>query len=153
MSCDYRIEVSCDFFGTHSCWVSTLLSLGSTGPVKVEIYCFLFDMWPLGQCVTWLCGWATLILSDHTAKLGVIGLAKVEIYRFLFVTWPQCWSVTWLCGWGPLNLSDHPAKFRVHRPYGTGNNGVCNISSNSSSISNSNSNAEVHKWPIWGNLW
>ena len=36
-------------------------------------------------------------------------------------------------------LSDQPAKFGVHRPYGTGNNGVCNVSSNS----NSNSNAEV----------
>ena len=44
---------------------------------------------------------------------------------------------------GPLVLSDHPAKFRVDRPYGTGNNDVCNISSNSNSISNSNSNAEV----------
>ena len=68
---------------------------------------------------------------------------KVEIYRFLFATWPQYRSVTWLCGWGPLILSDHPAKFRVHRPYGTGNNGICNISSNSNSISNSNSNVKV----------
>ena len=68
---------------------------------------------------------------------------KVEIYLFLLVTWPQCRSVTWLCGWGPLNLRGHPANFRVHRPYGTENNGVCNISSDSNSISNSNSNAEV----------
>ena len=44
---------------------------------------------------------------------------------------------------GPLFLSDHPANFGVHKPYGTGNNGVCNISSGSNSISNSNSNAEV----------
>ena len=44
-------------------------------------------------------------------------------------------------GWGPLILSDRPAKFGVHRPYGTGNTGVCNINSNSNSISNSN--AEV----------
>ena len=72
-----------------------------------------------------------------------IGLAKVEIYRFLFATWPQYQRVTWICGRGPLILSDNPAKFGVHRPYGTGNNGVCNISSNSNSISNSNSNAEV----------
>ena len=34
-------------------------------------------------------------------------------------------------------LSHHLNKFGVHKPYGTGNNGVCNISSNS------NSNAEV----------
>ena len=34
-----------------------------------------------------------------------------------------------------------PAKFGAHTPYGTGNNGVCNISS--SSISNSNSNVVV----------
>ena len=44
----------------------------------------------------------------------------------------------------PLNLSYHSAKFGVHRPYGTGNNGVCNIGSNS--ISSSSSNAEVYKW-------
>ena len=34
-------------------------------------------------------------------------------------------------------LSDYPAMFGVNRPYGTENNGVCNI------ISNSNSNAKV----------
>ena len=38
-----------------------------------------------------------------------------------------------------LILSHHSAKFGVHRPYETGNNGVCNIISNS----NSNSNAEI----------
>ena len=71
-------------------------------------------------------------------NLGSTGLVIVEISVFLFTKWPQYRSVTWLCGWGPLILSDHPAKFRVHRPYGTGNNGICNISSNSNSISNSN---------------
>ena len=144
----------------------------STGLVKVEIYCFLFATWPLGQCVMWYCGWGPLILSHHPAKFGVhrpcesgnitslichvttwsmrlmtlrVGSphVKVEMYLLLLAPWPQCGSVTWLCGWGPLNLSDHPAKFRVHRPYGTENNGVCNISSSSNSISNSNSNVEV----------
>ena len=52
----------------------------------------------------------------------------------------KCHVTLWM---GPLILSDHPAKFRVHRPYGTGNNGICNISSNSNSISNSNSNVKV----------
>ena len=60
---------------------------------------------------------------------------------FLFVTWPGWPSVTWLCEWSPLILSLHPAKFGVHRPNGTGNNGVCNICSNSNC--NSNSNTEV----------
>ena len=36
-------------------------------------------------------------------------------------------------------LSHHAARFGVHRPYRTGKNGVCSISSNF----NSNSNAEV----------
>ena len=36
-------------------------------------------------------------------------------------------------------LSHHAASFGVHRPYRTGKNGVCSISSNF----NSNSNAEV----------
>ena len=40
-------------------------------------------------------------------------------------------------------LSHHAARFGVHRPYRTGKNGVCSISSNF----NSNSNAEVYKWP------
>ena len=97
LSCDYRIEVSREFFGTYSWWVSTLLKFGYTGIMKVEIYHFLFVTWQLGRCVTWL------------------------------------------CGWGPLILSDHPASLGVHRPSGTGNNGVCNISSNP----NSNSNAKV----------
>ena len=142
--------MSRDFFGTHSCWISTQLSLGFTALAKVEIYRFLFVTWPLEGCVTWLYWWGPLILSHHTAKFGSIVLVKMEIYRFLFVTWLQYWIVTWLCGWGPPILSDHPAKFGVHRPYGTENNGVCNISSNSNSISNSNSNAEVpmvYKWP------
>ena len=59
---------------------------------------------------------------------------------YLVTTISKCHVTLWM---GPLILSDHPAKFRVHRLYGTGNNGVCNISSNSSSISNSNPNAEV----------
>ena len=48
---------------------------------------------------------------------------------------------------GPLILSHHPAKFGVHKTNGTGNNGVCDISSNSNFNSNfsSNSNAEVYK--------
>ena len=57
--------------------------------------------------------------------------------------WPLYQSLTWLCGWGPLSLSFHSAKSEVHRPYGTGNNGVCNVSSNSDSIFSSCSKAEV----------
>ena len=55
--------------------------------------------------------------------------------------WPRYRSVTRLCGCGLLILSDHVAKFGVHRSYGTVNNGVCNIISDS--ISNSNSKIEV----------
>ena len=36
-------------------------------------------------------------------------------------------------------LSHHTAKFGIHGPYGSGDNGVCNISCNS----NSNSNVDV----------
>ena len=57
--------------------------------------------------------------------------------------WPLYQSLTWLCGCGPLSLSFHSAKSEVHRPYGTGNNGVCNVSSNSDSIFSSCSKAEV----------
>ena len=48
----------------------------------------------------------------------------------------KCHVTLWV---GSSILGGHPAKFGVHRPYGTGDNEVCNISSNS----NSNSNAEV----------
>ena len=46
---------------------------------------------------------------------------------------------------GVLNslLSQQPARFGVYRPDGTGNDGVCNISSNSNSISNTNFNAKI----------
>ena len=71
LSCDYWVEMLRDFFGTHSCWVITLLCLESTGFVKVEVYRFLFVTWPLGWCVTWLLGWGALILSHHPTKFGV----------------------------------------------------------------------------------
>ena len=66
----------------------------------------------------------------------------MEIWRILFVTWPRYRRVTWLCWWGPFILRHHSTMFGVYRPYGTWNNDVCNISSNS------NSNAEVYKWPM-----
>ena len=83
LSCDYRIEVSREFFGTYSWWVSTLLNFGYTGIMKVEIYHFLFVTWPLGRCVTWLCGWGPLILSDHPTSLGSIGLVELQIMAFV----------------------------------------------------------------------
>ena len=71
-NCHVTTELKCrDFFGTHSCWVSTMLSLGSTDLVKVEIYCFLFVTWSLDRCVAWLCGWGPLALSHYPAKFGV----------------------------------------------------------------------------------
>ena len=79
MSCDNRIEVSRDFFGTYSWGVSTLLSLASTGLVKVEIYRFLLVTWWLGQCVTWLCGWGPLTQVTTLLSLGFIDLVKLKI--------------------------------------------------------------------------
>ena len=117
MSCDYRIEVSRDFFGTHSWWVSTRLSVGSTGLVKVEIYRFLFVTCPLGRCVRWLWGWGPRIPSHHPAKFGIHRPCESEDITCLFVTWPLIRCVTWLSGWAPLILSHHPAKFAVDRPY------------------------------------
>ena len=83
------------------------------------------------------------MLSHHLAKFGVHRLCEGgDITCFIcHVTTILKGLVT--CGWGPLILSYHSAKCGVYRPDGTGNNGVCNISSNSSSIFNSNSNAEV----------
>ena len=137
----------------------------------MKIKYFWFVTWPHSWSVIWLCGWGSLILSHHPAKVRVhrsreggditflichvnvsrdfvggpliVSLVNVEIQRFLLVTRPQYWSVTWICGWVLLILSHYPAKFRVHRPYETGNSGVCNITFNSNSNSNSNSSAEV----------
>ena len=109
--------MSGDFFGTHSWWVSTLLSVGSTGLLKVEIYRFLFVTCPLGRCVRWLWGWGPLILSHHPAKFRVHRPCESEDITCLFVTWPLIRCVTWLSGWAPLILSHHPAKFAVDRPY------------------------------------
>ena len=83
-----------------------------------------------------------VILSQTPCQvLGTMGFVNVWIWRLWFVTWPPSWYVTWLCAWSPLILTHHPAKFEVHRPYGSGDNDVCNISSNSSS--NSYPNAKV----------
>ena len=106
---NWSVEALRDFFGTYSCWVSTLLRLGSTGLMKVEIHRFLFVAWPLGWCVTWSCGWGPLILSHHPATFGVYTPCESEDIIFLFVTWSRYQSVTWLCGWGPLILSHYPA--------------------------------------------
>ena len=100
-------------------------------------------MWSRCRGVMWLFGWGTFILSHHLAKFGVHRPCEIGDIKFLFVTWPWYWIVTWLCGWGPLILSHQAANFGFHRPYGTGNNSICNINSNSSS------NAEVYKWPLW----
>ena len=115
LSFDYRIEVSSDFFGTDSCWVSTLLSVGSVGLVKVDIYPFLFVKWPRGWRVTWICGWCPFILSHHTTKFGVHRPFESENITFFIchVTKISKYHVTfWV---GPLTLSYCPTKLGIHR--------------------------------------
>ena len=97
--------------------------------------------WPSGRCVTWLCGGGSLILSHHPPKFGVHRPCEIGDITFFICHVTTNRRVTWLCGWGPFILSHHSAKFGVHRPYGTRNNDISNI------ISNSNSSAEVYKWP------
>ena len=108
--------------------------------------------------------------SHHPAKFVAMRLVEVKIKHFWFVTWPHNRSITWLCRSGSLILSHHPVQFDIQRRRESGNitffiyqlttwlcwcgpfilihqagdNGVYNISSNS----NSNSNAEVCKWPF-----
>ena len=104
---------------------------------------FLFVTWPLGWYVTWLCGWGRLILGHHTAKFGIRKSCEsgdIPVFNCHVTTISKCHVTFWV---GPLIQSDCPAKLRVHRLYGTGDNGVCNVSSNSSSISNSNSNGGI----------
>ena len=142
MSRDHLIEVSLDFLrGVSSSQVTTLLSLGSTGLVKVEIKRFWFVTWTRGRWVMRFCRWGPLFLSYHPAMFGVHKPCESG-YITLFIchvtTISKCHLALWV---KPLILSHHPAKFGVHRPYGTGNDSVCNISSNSNS--NSNSTAEV----------
>ena len=131
----------------------------------MEIYRFLFVTCPLGWCVTWLCRRGPLIPSQHPAKFGVHRPCESEDITFFICHMTTKFGVHKSCESGdipvfichvttiskghvtfrvgPLILSDHPAKFGDHRPYGTRNDGVCNISSNSNSIFNSNSNADV----------
>ena len=85
------------------------------------------------------CGWNSLILSHLPAKFGV-HMSCESGHITLFIC-----HVTTTSKFPPI-LSHFHAKFGVHRPYGTGNNDVCNIRSNSNSISNTNSNTEVYKW-------
>ena len=89
-------------------------------------------MWPCGRCITSLCGWGSLILGHHAAKFGIYRPCKIGIITFSIchvTTISKSHVTLWM--W-----SSHPAKFGVYKPDGTGNNIVCNISSNSNSISN-----------------
>ena len=83
LSCDYRIEVSREFFGTHSWWVSTLLNLGYTGVMIVEIYRFLFVTWPLGRLSRDFVGGVLSSYVITLLSLGSIGLAELEIMAFV----------------------------------------------------------------------
>ena len=143
--------------------VTNYLCLGSIDLLKVEIWRFWFVRWLRGWCVTWLCRWGSLILSHHPAKFrlhrpcesGNINLichvitvlkcrvtlcvgphiishqpAKFGLHRpcesrditFLIchlTTWTMCQMTLWVGS--------------PHSHYGTGNKGVCCISSNSNS--------------------
>ena len=72
-------------------------------------------MWLRDQCVTWLFGWVSLILSHHPAKFKIHRSCESWDITLIFVMWPRYRNVTWLCWWGPLILSHHPAKFGVRR--------------------------------------
>ena len=87
------------FFGSHSCWVSTLLRLGSTGLVKVELDRFLFVTWLLGWCVTWFCGWGPLILSHYPVTFGVPRPCESEDITFFIchvTTISKCHETLWV---------------------------------------------------------
>ena len=78
------------------------------------------------------------VVCHQTATFMGFLSCESEDKIFWFVTWPHNCSFTWLCGWSPLILRHHFANFGVHMPYGTGNDGDCNVSFNSNSKSNSN---------------
>ena len=75
-------------------------------------------------------GRVTSPLVTTLLKLGLIGPVKAEIKRLAFVKWSLYWNVTWLFGRVLLILSHCPATFGIHRLYGSGDDGVFNISSN-----------------------
>ena len=98
-----------------------------------------FVTWPRGWCVTWLCRWGPLILSHHPAKFTVDMPCESGDKAFFIchvTTILKCHVTLWV---GSAHPKSPSSLVWVHWYYGTGNNGVCCISSNSSS----NSNAEV----------
>ena len=89
--------------------------LRAMGLVNVETKRFWFVTWPWEWCVTWLCGWGSLILSYDSIKFGAHRPCERGDITILI-----CHMTTiskWPCGWGPLVLSHQPAKFGVHRPW------------------------------------
>ena len=109
--------------------------------MKVEIWRVLFITWPQHRIVTWLCRRGSLILSYQPVRLGVHRPCEIGDTTFFIchVTTISKYHVT-LWVWFPHY---HPPRFGAHRLCGSGNNGVCSISSNSNSNSNCSSNAEV----------
>ena len=90
-----------------------MLSLGSTGLEKVEINRVWPVRWQRDQCVTWLCGWGSLILTHHPAKFGVHKPCESgDITSFIchVTTISKCHMTFWMGSSHPNN----PTKFGVH---------------------------------------
>ena len=68
---NYLISFSANLYRNNHRITSILLSLGSIGVDKVEIYRLSFVKWPRGLYATWLYEWDSLTVSHHPAKFGV----------------------------------------------------------------------------------
>ena len=103
-----------------------------------EIWHFWIVTWLLDRNATWPYEWAPSHWVITLPSFGGHGPHECQDITFLIGRMTTWWIVMWLWGWGFLILTHYPAKFGVHRPYGSGYTGVCNISSNSNSNPNSN---------------
>ena len=132
LSRNYMIEMSRDILGgAPLSWVSTLPSFKGHEPFKYGDKTFLIcgmTTWPMCHVTLWV--GSTHHLVTTLLSLGLISPVKAEIKCLSFVKWSLYWNVTWLFGWVLLILSHWPATFGVHRLYGSGDDGVFNISSN-----------------------
>ena len=68
---DYSISFCANLYRNNHRITSILLSLGSIGLEKVEIWLLWFATGLRDRCITWLCGCGYLILSHHLAKFEV----------------------------------------------------------------------------------
>ena len=96
---DYSIFFCANLYRNNHRITSILLSLGSIGLEKVEIWLLWFATVLRDWCITWLCGCESLILSHHLAKFEVYmpcESGNITSLIYYMTTWSMYHVTLWV---------------------------------------------------------